>query len=56
MCEEERGVLSRAVVYGVHIWGMARVSLPPGFICEGGDEAGTMIALVEGYSYEALAW
>ncbi|KFY73088.1 hypothetical protein V498_10058 [Pseudogymnoascus sp. VKM F-4517 (FW-2822)] len=45
---QERHIDRGAVVRREHVLGVARVAVAPGVVGEGGDEAGAVVALVEG--------
>lgn len=44
------------MVAAEHVLGVARVALAPGFVVEGVDEAGAVVALVEGGGDEAVGF
>lgn len=51
---DELGAVGRgAVVAAEHVLGVARVALAPGFVVEGVDQAGAVVALVKGRGYQA---
>lgn len=53
--DQQRGVDGSAVVDAEHIHGVALVTLAPGFVGEFVDAAAAVVALIEGYGYEAFS-
>lgn len=49
------GIGARAVIAAEHVLCVLVVAAAPGFVCDCGDEAGAVVALVEAYCDEAFA-